>query len=232
MTDKLSLLLEKIRQLEHELLDEIKKNETEFSYEVRDKNAHFTAAVAEQHKKLAKTVASYVRESSVFYVLTAPTIWLVLVPVVLLHGTASIFQWFCFPVYGIPKVRRSDYVVLDRRLLKYLNPLERMNIVYCEYVNGVLGYVQEIAGSHRAVLVPRQTCDRAESQAQPLCPLSRLRRRRTVPPADRAGTSRLCGHPEGRVVIAPASAVLRHLWDSGTTDFVDWDALRGGWCRN
>ncbi len=146
MTDKLSVLLEKIQQLEHELVAEIKKKEAEFSYEVRDKKAHFTAAVIAQHRKLAKTVANYVRESSLFNVLTTPFIWVVLVPVVLLHLTASVFQWCCFPVYGIPKVRRSDYVVMDRRLLKYLNPLERLNCGYCEYANGVLAYVQEIAG--------------------------------------------------------------------------------------
>ncbi len=46
----------------------------------------------------------------------------------------------------VPQVRRRDYIVMDRRLLKYLNPLERLNCGYCEYTNGVLAYVQEIAG--------------------------------------------------------------------------------------
>lgn len=88
MTDKLSSLLEEIQQLEHELLAEIKKKQAEFSYEVRDKKAHFTAAVVEQHRNLAKTVANDVRDSSLFNVLTAPIIWVVLVPVALLHLTA------------------------------------------------------------------------------------------------------------------------------------------------
>ena len=80
-------------------------------------------------------MANYVRDSSVFNILTSPIIWIVLMPVVLLHMTASVFQWFCFPVYGIPKVRQGDYMVIDRRVLKY-----------CEYVNGALAYVSEIAG--------------------------------------------------------------------------------------
>lgn len=146
MNDKLPLLLEKIRELEHELLAEIKKKEAEFSYEIRDKKAHFTAAVTAQHRKLAKSVASYVRDSSVFNILSMPVIWFVLVPVVWLHLMASVFQWVCFPIYGIPKVRRSDYVVMDRRVLKYLNPMERLNCGYCEYTNGILAYVSEIAG--------------------------------------------------------------------------------------
>ena len=85
MNDNLTVLLEKIKQLEHELVAEIKKKEAEFSYEVRDKKAHFTAAVATQHRKLAKTVTQYVRDSSFFNILSVPVIWFVLVPVVLLH---------------------------------------------------------------------------------------------------------------------------------------------------
>ena len=146
MNDKLSLLLERIQQLEREVLTEIAEKEARFSYVVQDRKAHFTKAVVTQHRKLAKTIASYVRESKFFNVVTAPVIWIVLLPVVLLHVTACIFQWVCFPVYGIPKVRRRDYIVMDRRVLSYLNPLERLNCGYCEYTNGVLAYVQEIAG--------------------------------------------------------------------------------------
>ena len=146
MTDKLSLLLEKIHQLEQELMAEIHKKEAQFSYEIRDKKAHFSEAVAAQHRQFAKSVARYVRDSAVFNILSVPVIWFVLVPVILLHLMASVFQWVCFPIYGIPKVRRRDYVVLDRRMLKYLNPMERLNCGYCEYTNGILAYVQEIAG--------------------------------------------------------------------------------------
>ena len=46
MNDKLPMLLERIHQLEQELLAEIHKTEAQFSYELRDKKAHFTAAIA------------------------------------------------------------------------------------------------------------------------------------------------------------------------------------------
>ena len=149
MNDKLSTLLERIQQLEHELLAEIQKKEAEFSYEMRDRKAHFTKAVAAQQRKLAKTIETivgYVHESKLFNLLTAPVIWVVLLPVVMLHAMASVFPLVCFPVYGIPKVQRRDYIVMDRRVLSYLNPLERLNCGYCECTNGVLAYVQEIAG--------------------------------------------------------------------------------------
>ncbi len=38
-----------------------------------------------------------------------------------------------------------DYVVIDRYNLFYLDRVEKINCLYCEYFNGVIGYVREIA---------------------------------------------------------------------------------------
>jgi hypothetical protein len=57
-----------------------------------------------------------------------------------------LYQVICFPVYGIPLVRRSDYIVLDRHRLKYLNWVEKCNCIYCGYFNGLMAYLREIAG--------------------------------------------------------------------------------------
>jgi hypothetical protein len=51
----------------------------------------------------------------------------------------------CFPVYGIPRVRRRDYLAFDRGQLAYLNAIEKLNCAYCSYANGLLAYVREIA---------------------------------------------------------------------------------------
>ena len=59
---------------------------------------------------------------------------------------ATAYQFICFPAYGIPKVRRGDYIILDRHKLRYLNSIERLNCAYCGYVNGAIAYVQEIVG--------------------------------------------------------------------------------------
>jgi ElaB/YqjD/DUF883 family membrane-anchored ribosome-binding protein len=146
MDDRLNQLLERIRHLEQELLGDLQEKEQRFSYEVRERKVRFKTAVAEQHRKLATRLGRYVREAPLFSILTAPFIWVCIVPVVLLDLVARLYQFVCFPVYGIPKVRRRDYIALDRRLLRYLNPLERLNCFYCEYVNGMLAYAQEIAG--------------------------------------------------------------------------------------
>ncbi len=57
----------------------------------------------------------------------------------------SFYQHTCFRLYGIPRVRRRDYVVIDRHQLAYLNVIEKLNCVYCGYANGVMAYVREIA---------------------------------------------------------------------------------------
>ena len=55
-------------------------------------------------------------------------------------------QAICFRSYRIPRVRRMDYIRLDRSQLAYLNWVETLNCLYCGYANGVAAYVREIAG--------------------------------------------------------------------------------------
>ncbi len=76
---------------------------------------------------------------------TAPVIWSCLIPILLLDLFVTIYQAICFPVYGIPKVKRSDYIRLDRRHLAYLNWVEKLNCEYCGYANGVIASASEIA---------------------------------------------------------------------------------------
>lgn len=54
-------------------------------------------------------------------------------------------HFICFPVDGIPKVKRDQYVIFDRQSLRYLNVIEKLNCTYCSYFNGLIVYVQEIA---------------------------------------------------------------------------------------
>lgn len=78
-------------------------------------------------------------------VVTFPLIFGMAVPIVLLDLCATLYQQLSFPLYGIPRVRRRDYVVIDRHRLTYLHVMRKLWCVYCGYANGVLAYVQEIA---------------------------------------------------------------------------------------
>ncbi len=146
MSEKLNALFARIKQLEDEVLAEIREGQRKLGYEVQGRKVRFKEALLVKHRKLATSLARYLREAKFFSIISAPVIWFCVIPVVFMHVVANIYQFICFPIYGIPKVRRQDYIVMDRGHLRYLNSMQRFNCFYCAYVNGLLAYVQEIAG--------------------------------------------------------------------------------------
>jgi hypothetical protein len=71
-----------------------------------------------------------------------------IVPLLFLDVCISIYQTICFPIYGVAKIKRADYIVMDRWQLGYLNLMEKFHCVhcaYCEYANGLFAYGTEIA---------------------------------------------------------------------------------------
>jgi hypothetical protein len=136
--NKLEDLIEKIKQLEKELREEFQRKQEEFYYKVKGKRVYF-------EEELATKISTYLFKASFLNILTVPIIWFCIFPALFLDLVVSIFQFICFKVYKIPDVKRSDYIVIDRQSLRYLNPIEKINCVYCGYFTGLISYVQEIA---------------------------------------------------------------------------------------
>ena len=88
---------------------------------------------------------SYIWHARPAVAFTYPFIYACAFPIFLLDAFMSLYQLVCFPIYGLPRVRRRDYLLFDRALLTYLNLLERINCLYCSYANGVMAYAAEIA---------------------------------------------------------------------------------------
>ena len=145
MNNRLDALLGQKRLLEKELILEAQKMENEFCYEIHDTKVHFTEAARIRHKQIRLSVHRYLLNSRFLVLLTAPVIWMCLLPIVLLDVIGSIYQTVCFPIYGIPKVHRREYLAFDRHHLSYLNFIEKLNCEYCAYGNGILAYFTEIA---------------------------------------------------------------------------------------
>ncbi|MDZ4403598.1 hypothetical protein [Prosthecobacter sp.] len=145
MNDSLDSMLEKMRVLEKDILRELQKKEQEFFYEVRQGKIRFTTEARARHKLLVKRFTAYIRESRFMILLTTPVILSCILPIALMDLFMSVYQAVCFPIYGIPKVKRADYIQLDRRHLAYLNWAEKLNCEYCGYANGVLACATEIA---------------------------------------------------------------------------------------
>jgi hypothetical protein len=130
-------------------LPDVEKIEEEIKsafYELRNGKVRFSKEIKRDHRRLKTSLVRYVLQSRILAVLTAPFIYAVIIPFVLLDLFVSVYQAVCFPVYGIPKARRRDYIAIDRNKLRYLNALEGLNCMYRSYGNGVLAYVVEIAG--------------------------------------------------------------------------------------
>jgi hypothetical protein len=78
-------------------------------------------------------------------VLSAPVIYSLIIPLVIVDAWVSAYQAICFRAYGLPRVKRSDYIAFDRQKLNYLNVIEKLNCDFCAYANGVVAYVREVS---------------------------------------------------------------------------------------
>lgn len=78
------------------------------------------------------------------YILSAPIIYTMGIPIVFFDICLEIYHHLCFPLYGLPLVDRSRYIRVDRHQLDYLSPLEKFNCAYCGYANGFMAYATKI----------------------------------------------------------------------------------------
>lgn len=137
---KISQIISKMKELEKELEDEVQKRREEFFCDMSKK-----IDFKEEQKKSVENIFHYLRTTPILNILTAPIIWSVIFPALVLDFFVTIYQAICFPVYKIAKVKRSDYIAIDRHNLQYLNTIEKLNCIYCGYFNGLIGYIAEVA---------------------------------------------------------------------------------------
>ena len=138
-------IIEQMKNLEKRLSIEIQKKEEEFFYKIKGRKVHFEEATKKYHETLMTKIHTYLYNAGLLKIIFAPVVWFCIIPAFFLDLVITVFQFICFPVYGIPKVNRSDYIILDRYALKYLNAIEKLNCVYCGYFNGLIAFVQEVA---------------------------------------------------------------------------------------
>jgi len=145
MTAKLEALLDKMKALEIEIVDELQKQQEIAHYEILKHRIHFEKDIIIRHQLLIKEISRFIFDAPLKHIVSAPFIWICIVPFLLLDFFISLYQLVCFPIYDIPKVNRQEYIVFDRQYLNYLNIIEKFNCGYCSYANGLIAYVQEIA---------------------------------------------------------------------------------------
>lgn len=142
-------ILKKLQHLKVELENEIdtllEEKRQQFQYSFEQGKVKFEKNIKELQRRTKTGVFKYLRNARLGHLLTAPFIYALLFPFALLDIAVTIYQQICFRVYGIQRVSRKDYFVIDRQQLSYLNAIEKFHCVYCGYCNALIEYVREIA---------------------------------------------------------------------------------------
>lgn len=160
--------------MEHTKIDEliagIKALESELEAELYKEYEHFTCEIAKKREKILASyrhdregVMRYLATAPLLHLLTSPVIWACLIPALFLDAVVSVYQRVCFPIYKIERVKRGDYILIDRHRLGYLNAIEKLNCLYCSYFNGLMGYISEIAARTEQYWCPIRHATRLRS---------------------------------------------------------------------
>jgi hypothetical protein len=144
MNPIISELLARIQHMESEIELEMKLKRAELKADFDETRVRFEREVLEQQRRFKTGAIAYLLTANWLSVLTAPVIYALFFPILLLDLCITIYQHICFRAYGLARVRRGDYFVYDRTHLAYLNLIEKINCAYCSYGNGVMAYGREV----------------------------------------------------------------------------------------
>lgn len=144
MESKIKEILEKIESLNEALKKEHQRISEKYGFSLEKRKVIFLEKIRSRNKRFRMPAWKYVMPRSMRHLLSIPFIYMMIIPAVTLDIFISIYQMVAFPLYGIPKVKRREYIIYDRRFLDYLNVVQKIHCIYCTYVNGLFGYAVEI----------------------------------------------------------------------------------------
>ncbi|MDD5333514.1 MAG: hypothetical protein PHS32_07190 [Rhodoferax sp.] len=154
MNEKIRQLLDQMSALEGDLRKAVQEQEVSALFQIKGKRVEFEASIRQAHRQLKSGFFHWLVTYRPQNLLTGPIIYSMIVPLLLLDLCVSFYQASCFPIYGITKVRRGDYIVFDRQQLEYLNFIEKFHCSYCAYGNGLMAYMSEILGRTEEYFCP------------------------------------------------------------------------------
>lgn len=101
MRDTISNLVERIGDLEQELEHELARRRAALNYTIELGCVIFERDIRKHHRALRHRLGSYLVHARPLVVLSAPVIYSVILPLVLLDVFVTLYQAICFPIYGI-----------------------------------------------------------------------------------------------------------------------------------
>jgi len=144
MNTDINRLLEEMRGLQEQLEHRLDSARDTFRYSVDNGRVRISREVQELQRRYRVSSLRYLLTADLSSLLTAPIIYSMLLPILIVDLGFSLFQHTCLRAYGVPIVARRRYMVNDRHRLAYLNVIEKVNCSYCGYANGVMAYAREI----------------------------------------------------------------------------------------
>lgn len=85
---------------------------------------------------------------------SSPILYSMIIPLVFLDLFLELYHRIVFPVLGIPRVVRKDYILIDRHRMSFLPIVLKIACAYCGYANGLLHYAVRIAGDSEKHFCP------------------------------------------------------------------------------
>lgn len=154
MNNRISELLNEITKLEDELRTALGEQQTSMFFQIKGKRVEFEDSIKKAHKRLKTNFFRWLVTNRPQNLITGPIIYSMIVPLIVTDIFISFYQATCFPIYGIKKVNRSNYIVFDRQHLNYLNFIEVFHCTYCAYGTGMIAYISEIVGRTEQYFCP------------------------------------------------------------------------------
>lgn len=153
MNERIRDLLAQIATLEDELRTTLHAQEERVAFSLHGKRVEFEQSVKQAHRRLKTGIFRWLG-SRPQNLITGPLIYGMIGPLLLLDLCVTLYQFICFPIYRVARVKRIDYFVYDRQQLGYLNFIEKFHCTYCAYANGLLAYASEIVARTEQYFCP------------------------------------------------------------------------------
>ena len=154
MNDRIRELLDEITALEDELRTTLSQQQSSMFFQIKGKRVEFEGSIKKMHKKLKTNFFRWLVTNRPQNLITGPIIYSMIIPLLITDLFISLYQLTCFPIYGIKKVQRGDYIVFDRQHLSYLNFIEIFHCTYCAYGTGMIAYISEVVGRTEQYFCP------------------------------------------------------------------------------
>ena len=154
MNDRIQQLLQQMTALEDDLRAAISEQPSTMFFQIKGKRIEFEQSIKETHRRLKRNFFRWLITDRPQNLITGPIIYAMIIPLIITGLFITFYQATCFPIYGIKKVRRADYVIFDRQHLSYLNFIEKFHCTYCAYGTGMIAYISEIVARTEQYFCP------------------------------------------------------------------------------